>query len=138
MTPEEKLAAQRVAKKKYKLAHKDRAKENRMKLYGLSQEAYDALLEKQDYRCAVCNKPFALYQPCVDHDHKTGRVRGILCHNCNIGIGKFNDKPALLELASLYLKQVIVLTDEDNRFGVVSFKPTKKSPKWTKDKICPR
>ena len=56
--------------------------------YGLTLEAFDELLASQGGGCAICGKPDA---DNVDHDHATGRVRGILCWNCNIAIGQFED-----------------------------------------------
>ena len=52
--------------------------------YGISVEDRDALLLKQDGLCAICQENTAT---CIDHDHLTGLVRGILCHRCNIALG---------------------------------------------------
>jgi len=80
--------------------------------YGLSLEDYQSLLDKQGGLCAICKqtetsksnvgKPKNL---AVDHCHTTGKVRGLLCHHCNTGIGKFMDKVDLLESAIKYLKE---------------------------------
>ena len=64
------------------------------------------MLKQQNYCCDICNKhennfKFGLY---VDHDHSTGRVRGLLCHNCNSVIGRFKDDIKLIEKAINYLK----------------------------------
>lgn len=64
------------------------------------------LLEKQGYMCAICGRDLSEAQPrhsVVDHDHDTGVVRGVLCHNCNTGIGRFSDNVELLEKAIEYL-----------------------------------
>lgn len=50
--------------------------------YGLTPETYDALFASQGGRCAICSE--VPERPCVDHNHETGQVRGILCHYCNI------------------------------------------------------
>jgi hypothetical protein len=75
--------------------------------YGLSDAEFTALLASQDYRCAICKTPIAegnghngLH---VDHCHKTGAVRGLLCGHCNTGLGRFRDDPALLRAAIKYL-----------------------------------
>ena len=77
-----------------------------LKRYGLTPESYDALLEKQGSACAICgseeadSRGFRLH---VDHDHKTKKVRGLLCGPCNHGLGKFKDSTTLLALAIEYL-----------------------------------
>jgi len=79
------------------------------RLYGLTAEQYDAMLVAQDGVCALCGNPpkpggaFAASRLHVDHDHETGRVRALLCLNCNRGLGSFVDSPRLLRLAADYL-----------------------------------
>ena len=61
--------------------------------YGLSLEDYDSLILTQANKCLICSKEFTQYKDdrhgiaCVDHCHKTGIVRGLLCHRCNTAIG---------------------------------------------------
>lgn len=69
--------------------------------YGVSEEFIDALIEAQGGRCAVCHDRKAVQ---VDHDHTTGRVRGVLCLRCNTMLGKFRDDPAIIRRAIDYLK----------------------------------
>lgn len=59
------------------------------------------MLIEQDGLCAVCYEKPATS---VDHDHKTGQVRGLLCRNCNTGLGMFGDNPELMLAASAYIK----------------------------------
>ena len=74
--------------------------------YGITLEDYDRMLEDQGGCCKVCgtSEPgsgkgrFA-----VDHNHNTGKIRGLLCSHCNTGLGKFKDSPDLLEAAKEYL-----------------------------------
>lgn len=76
--------------------------------YGLSLEAYQAMLEGQKHVCAVCMKPNTRKgdtRLMVDHCHVTGRVRGLLCHNCNAALGMADDDPDLLERLAEYLKE---------------------------------
>lgn len=62
--------------------------------YGLSLETYEELLEAQMERCAICLRDFD-GPPHVDHCHDSGVVRGLLCKNCNIGLGHFQDDPSV-------------------------------------------
>lgn len=84
------------------------ALDRRMK-YGLKPEEFDCLLESQGKVCAICQQSGErIHRGCkaglvVDHDHKTGRTRGLLCSNCNHGLGHFRDDPQLLKKAAEYL-----------------------------------
>ena len=72
--------------------------------YGISLEDYEALLRIQNGVCAICQQENSLgHRLCVDHDHRTGRVRGLLCHSCNKGVGFFKDRPDLLHRTIRYL-----------------------------------
>jgi len=72
---------------------------------GFTHEQYVALLEAQDGRCAICrtDTPGGKGGFHLDHDHATGAVRGLLCTNCNMGLGRFADDPARLRAAAEYL-----------------------------------
>lgn len=72
--------------------------------YGLSTAELEAILERQNHRCALCEERLADRKPHIDHDHDTGRVRGVLCSECNTGLGKLKDSPALLRRAIAYLE----------------------------------
>jgi len=80
--------------------------------YGIDYKEYCRLLECQDRKCAICGgEGFVMAQHhklklVVDHDHKTGKVRGLLCHNCNRGLGLFKDDLETLTNAHKYLLTV--------------------------------
>lgn len=78
---------------------------NRRYLYGLEPGQYDAMLAAQDGRCAICrtDAPGGRGSWHVDHEHATGRVRGLLCHRCNLMLGNAQDDPARLRAAVEYL-----------------------------------
>lgn len=69
--------------------------------YGITREDRDRMIQEQGEVCAVCGDP--LKAPCVDHDHKTGKVRAILCSGCNSGLGQFRESPERLQRAIEYL-----------------------------------
>lgn len=86
----------------------------RMKMeYGLSPQEYDEMLMKQGGVCAICGKeeiePYnstvRIGRLCVDHNHETGELRGLLCMRCNRGIGLFRDDANILKRASEYLEE---------------------------------
>lgn len=73
--------------------------------YGLTPEEYDAMLVAVDGKCTICRKAPKVKALAVDHCHTTGKVRGILCDKCNMGIGYFDDNLDLLQKAIEYLKE---------------------------------
>ncbi|CAB4129403.1 Recombination endonuclease VII [uncultured Caudovirales phage] len=73
--------------------------------YGISILEFDAMFENQKGICAICNQKFkSSVTTCIDHNHETGKVRGLLCHWCNTGMGLFKDSIQTLENAVQYLK----------------------------------
>lgn len=74
--------------------------------YGITQSEYLEIFRKQNGQCAICGvSHLELNRPlCVDHDHVSKKVRGLLCVKCNMGIGDLNDDILLLEKATEYLK----------------------------------
>ncbi len=74
--------------------------------YGISNSDYEAMLQEQDGVCKICKgKPIARARLSVDHCHKTGKVRGLLCLLCNSALGKFKDDKILLARAIVYLEE---------------------------------
>lgn len=76
------------------------------KMYGISLEEYEALLDSQDGVCAICQEPPSGKNRflSVDHDHDTGRIRGLLCTRCNVGLGALHDSAEILRTALMYLE----------------------------------
>lgn len=73
--------------------------------YGITLEQYNEMLREQNGRCKICGRKQPSRGKCfpVDHDHKTGAVRGILCYQCNTGLGAFRDNVTILKSAIKYL-----------------------------------
>lgn len=69
--------------------------------YNIDIKHYDELYKKQGGRCLICNIDSEVLD--VDHDHKTGEVRGLLCRSCNLGLGHFKDNKESLKKALEYL-----------------------------------
>lgn len=83
----------------------------RLRTYGLTDDQYIALLKKYDEKCGICEttattsrtgRHLSLH---IDHDHETGEVRGLLCGDCNLGLGRFKDDTRRLKNAINYLKR---------------------------------
>lgn len=72
------------------------------RIYGLNLESWDEMVLNRGGMCDICGKDAKL---CVDHDHNTGEIRGLLCPTCNSGIGFLKDSSAVAQLASEYLKR---------------------------------
>lgn len=85
------------------------------KVYGISEETYISLFKEQNGVCAICKQPEThvhrkTNQVCnlsVDHNHVTGKVRGLLCKKCNMALGLFRDNTVLLENAKKYLNKEV-------------------------------
>lgn len=73
------------------------------KTHGLSKERRAEFVATQIKKCSICKKTVSRLN--VDHCHKTGKTRGLLCTNCNIGLGNFKDNIEILKRAIKYLKQ---------------------------------
>lgn len=76
---------------------------NLKRRYGISSDEFDALFKRQGSKCGICQRTDAKQYVC-DHDHTTGAVRGILCRNCNSGIGKIGDTLERARQAVRYLE----------------------------------
>lgn len=73
------------------------------KKYGITEEIYEKILKAQNGRCAICKCQQHYQRLAVDHDHKTGQVRGLLCVQCNRGLGRFFDSELRLRNAADYI-----------------------------------
>lgn len=93
---------------KYRKAFPNKVKSTKlMQEFGLSYEEYVSKLEAQNYSCAICDKHESnfTFKLAVDHDHESGKIRGLLCSNCNNGLGRFHDDLNKLQNAIEYLKK---------------------------------
>lgn len=78
----------------------------RVRGYRLTVAGFLAMLEAQDKRCAICrHHPRTAADFVIDHNHKTGVVRGLLCSKCNTALGMFQDSPDVLDAAIEYLEE---------------------------------
>lgn len=103
------VAAERMGPDKVREVQR---RSNRKRYYGITDEQFTEMFKEQGGVCAICKKPphrkrkdgnpFVLS---VDHCHTTGEVRGLLCSDCNFGIGKLKHDPALLRAAIEFLSR---------------------------------
>ena len=78
-----------------------------LSVYGLTVEDYERMLEEQEHKCKICGieeKHASKQRFHVDHCHDSGLVRGLLCKNCNNGLGMFKDSSEFVLIAAKYLK----------------------------------
>jgi hypothetical protein len=94
-----------------KLCHRIHSRKHQLKrTYNMTVEDYDSLAKKQNFLCAICNLPghtnnrqkYPLY---VDHDHNTGRIRGLLCADCNTLLGRFDKYKQLYNKMVKYISE---------------------------------
>lgn len=102
----------RAREERYKNKHPEKfarkMRRTRLRKYGLTIESFEALLHAQGGKCAICGAEFYLLpnqHRHVDHDHKIGIVRGIICQHCNVMIGYARENPVILTNAIEYLNR---------------------------------
>lgn len=106
-TREGRIAYQRARRKATPHLEKGRALRGS---FNISLNQYLEMHDRQDGKCAICNRPETQMRSgkvkalAVDHNHKTGAIRGLLCSDCNTGIGKLKDDPVVIRKAAEYLE----------------------------------
>ena len=96
-------------KKRYYEKHKDQWVNQKHKIerkYGITEEQYKIMVIQQNNKCLICGKSSnnQIRRLAIDHCHTTGKIRGLLCDNCNLGLGAFQDNPEILQSAIKYLE----------------------------------
>jgi hypothetical protein len=107
LSQEDKRAARAVVLERYWQKNKEKLRIKRFFTeYGLTEDAFFEMLRSQDGRCAICRIELQAGKFMhIDHDHVTQKVRGILCHKCNKGLGHFQDDVAVMQAAIEYLRR---------------------------------
>lgn len=95
---------------RYKEIHENAKRKHRYGKLGISEEIFQEMLKRQAKRCAICKKKQNGERLRVDHDHVTGKVRGLLCKNCNLALGNFKDNPVSLARAIEYLTGTVTIS----------------------------
>lgn len=98
----------KYVKERYRIYDRDRVRDYGLKkMYGITTTDYEALLKKQNDRCAICQLPQSEFSRRfdVDHCHETKKIRGLCCIRCNRGIGLLKDDIEILQRAVRYLKK---------------------------------
>lgn len=100
--------ATRNARQRARRAATHEGRRHRLKYsYGMTEADYDQLLVAQGNACAICLRlpeDGQWKRLKVDHNHATGKIRGLLCHHCNVALGHFGDSQILLQHAQHYLQ----------------------------------
>ena len=86
-----------------------RKEQGRRLKYGITGDQFQEMLSAQKHECAICESSLIGVKVCVDHDHVTNVIRGLLCHHCNVALGHFRDRTDLLQRAIEYLEASRVL-----------------------------
>ncbi len=92
---------------------KARKRNSKLQRYGMTLAEYEARVAAQGGKCAICGNAEKrrdkwtgqVLSLSVDHDHRTGMARGVVCHNCNVAIGYFEDDPERMRRAIVYLEK---------------------------------
>jgi hypothetical protein len=110
---------------------KRRQRSDLIKKFGIHADQYEAIAKEQNFVCAICQKS----EPCnralaVDHCHTTKKVRGLLCTNCNMGLGKFQDNVEYLKKAIEYMEREFSVPDIEDSIVKINHN---NRPNW---KMC--
>ena len=101
--PEKARAVARKTRAKHRVRRNQEKRLRRPKV-GLTKDQFVVMLASQEHCCKICDVPLiGKMLPNADHDHRTGKVRGLLCCSCNRGIGLLKDNPAVLTRAAQYV-----------------------------------
>ena len=116
----------------------ERARARRLKtLFDLTPAEYEAILEYQRGGCAICARPPGKTRLAVDHNHKTGLVRGLLCWTCNTALGKFRDNDEHVGNAAEYVNDPPATRAlERETFGVLGRTTTKRKTRKRREKTA--
>jgi len=96
----------RNAQQKWQKNNPEKVRALRIKhAWKMSPEEYDGFIDKEGTLCPICKKSFGEVAPCLDHNHKTGKIRGVLCRRCNSGIGLLCENIDILLSAVEYLRR---------------------------------
>lgn len=98
-------------KKKKKPPPKPYPSKKVLEKYGMTLEGYNRMKKFQENQCGICKKEKKLI---IDHCHKTGRVRMLLCNSCNMMLGLSGDNPIILQAGVFYLKKFLWEHTEEN------------------------
>jgi len=98
------LTEEEVQHRKAEEARRHYAKKHGEPFVPLSFDEREALYDLANNRCMICGQPSNGRELAQDHSHKNGLTRGVVCTNCNVGLGYFKDDPELLERAAEYLR----------------------------------
>jgi hypothetical protein len=92
--------------KEYDDSHRQQIRFARIRRrYGMNEEQFVAMMERQGNACAICrSKSWGSHGPCIDHDHGSGIVRGLLCDDCNVLLGRAKDSASILRASIHYLE----------------------------------
>ena len=105
--------AVRVRKRKIKIGPEGRWKDSRravLRRRGLTEDSFALMWKRQDGKCMICGELFGRqFDACVDHDHKIGKIRGLLCRGCNLILGHARDDTKILSAAIAYLEKSLQL-----------------------------
>lgn len=100
------VECEKKAKNTHRKITKNEWATNLKRNYGITLQEYLNILSRQNNKCVICESDFSTIKACVDHCHDTKKIRGILCHNCNVAIGHLKHNPELLRKAAIYCEEV--------------------------------